>query len=252
MQAIKRCGRCNTENAPDQIYCTKCGKFLSARVADTSKNITIWNMDDDTFKDDVKRSSLVQRDRSSDASQRYVVICPQCNSASEVIKGMMPLACKQCGYFFQAGIDRAVPESSLNRRVSDLDHIQKTTPQPPAPLATVTDNKPQQASPGKKNPLASTRKDTSSMRLIVITQKGMVPEDVNEKGDVVGVNGTILKMINTQQQISIWHSPAGWYARTLSGQPLFNGVPVNVGMQIKLNDGDILTIEREQVRVEII
>ena len=27
---------------------------------------------------------------------------------------------------------------------------------------------------------------------------------------------------------------------------------VNVGMQIKLSDGDILTIEREQIRIEIV
>ena len=74
----------------------------------------------------------------------------------------------------------------------------------------------------------------------------------NESGEIVGTNGTILKSIKTSQQISIWHSPAGWYARTLAGSPLYNGVPVNAGMQIKLNDGDILTVEKDQVRVEIV
>jgi hypothetical protein len=80
----------------------------------------------------------------------------------------------------------------------------------------------------------------------------MVPESIKESGDIIGANGTVLKYIKTQQQVSVWHSPTGWYARTLQGQPLYNGVPVNVGMQIKLSDGDILTIEREQIRIEIV
>ena len=90
------------------------------------------------------------------------------------------------------------------------------------------------------------------MRLINISQNGVIPERVSEHGEIIGVNGTVLRSINTKIQISIWHSATGWYVRVMAGSPLYNGVPLNIGMQIKLNDGDMLTIDREQVRVEIV
>ena len=103
-----------------------------------------------------------------------------------------------------------------------------------------------------KSPLARAVKDCSSMRLINISQNGAIPEQISEQGAIIGFNGTVLRSIKTKIQISIWHSATGWYARAMAGSPLYNGVPLNTGMQIKLNDGDMLTIDREQVRVEII
>lgn len=72
------------------------------------------------------------------------------------------------------------------------------------------------------------------------------------QGGIIGDNGTVMRWIRTSQQMSFRHTPAGWYIQVLAGQPLYNGVPVNTGAQIRLSDGDMLTIEKEQIRVEIV
>lgn len=245
MQAVKRCVRCNTVNDPLQIYCIKCGKFLSTK-AESKPNRTIW--DNDPAVAD-KKNIQINRQKNDDKSKEYIVICPQCGAASDVINGTIPLSCNQCGYFFQAGIDKVVSKASMH-----------STPAP-ASKGTVTqeplvnnrnDHLKRSDDIRTKSPLARAVKDCSSMRLINISQNGVIPERVSEHGEIIGVNGTVLRSINTKIQISIWHSATGWYVRVMAGSPLYNGVPLNIGMQIKLNDGDMLTIDREQVRVEIV
>ena len=128
------------------------------------------------------------------------VICPQCRSVSAAVDGVLPLACDQCGYFFQAGIDDIARAPSSDPQIPDV----------------------------KKNPIINVGRDTSYMRFIAVSR------------------------IRTSQQMSFRHTPAGWYIQALAGQPLYNGVPVNTGAQIRLSDGDMLTIEKEQIRVEIV
>ena len=248
MQAVRKCVRCNADNNPEQIYCAKCGKFLPKgdRIA---KNVTIWDIGDVKDKGFL-RADVGLASTKFDVPQKYVVICPQCANMIAVDNGIIPLACDPCGYFFQAGIDKVIPVSL--QKASTSDFINKKDDKSSSPDNSSSYTTTRNDTVQKKGPLARVRRDTSSLRLIIISRNGATPENVKESGDIIGANGTILKGIKTTQQISVWHSPAGWYAITLAGSPLYNGVPVNTGMQIKLSDGDILTVEREQVRVEIV
>ena len=247
MQAARKCVRCDALNDPGQLYCVKCGKYLS-KEDKTSRKTTIWNMSVNQDNQILVDNTMTNIKESDDLHQ-YVVICPQCNSAVSADDGVIPLACDRCGYFFQAGIDKIVQYKPQKRQKSDFfDKGGRST----QPSSTSKKDVAMKTVPKKNNPMMGARRDESLLRLIVISKSGMVPESIKESGDIIGANGTVLKYIKTQQQVSVWHSPTGWYARTLQGQPLYNGVPVNVGMQIKLSDGDILTIEREQIRIEIV
>ena len=246
MQAVRKCVRCSALNDQGQLYCVKCGKFLSNEDK-ASKKITIWNMS--TSHDNQMLVDDTMITKKADDLPQYVVICPQCNSVVSADDGVVPLACDRCGYFFQAGIDKIVQQELYTVRKSNFRDNSDMDPQTSSDSNTDATMK---TVPKKNGPLGRAKQDVSLLRLIVISKSGMVPEKIKESGDIVGANGTVLKYIKTQQQVGVWHTPAGWYARTLQGQPLFNGVAVNAGMQIKLSDGDILTIEKEQIRIEIV
>ena len=55
----------------------------------------------------------------------------------------------------------------------------------------------------------------------------------------------------SNKQIRIWHTTTGWYARANIGMPLYNGVPMNQGVQVKLSAGDLLVIDQEQFMIEL-
>lgn len=227
MRGSKKCVRCSAENDPGRVYCINCGKFLSSRAVSAGERTTVWDMGG---------SRGAQTAGEPEDGGKYVLICPQCRQAEEVLDGTIPFACGQCGYLFQAGIDQPVLESSARIR-TDTGKL---------------DTPPVNSSAARKNPLAGGRRDMSELILIPMSQTGVMPEQISEKGALIGEGGTVLRKIQTKQQLSIWHSPGGWYARALQGQPLYNGVPVNTGAQVRLSDGDMLTIEREQIRVEIV
>lgn len=246
MQTVRKCVRCNASNEPGQLYCVKCGKYLS-KEDKTSKKITIWDTNVNQNNQVLANDTATAIEKSDDLPQ-YVVICPQCNSAVAAENEIVPLACDQCGYFFQAGIDKIVPYKPQKKQKSDfLANSGRNIKN----IDVAAGNPATKIMPKKNGPLARARRDESLLRLIIISKTGMAPENIKESGDIIGANGTVLKFIKTQQQISLWHSPTGWYARVLNGQPLHNGVPVNAQIQIKLSDGDILTVEKEQIRVEI-
>ncbi len=226
--------RCSALNPPEQIYCLKCGKFLSGQNQALKASPTVWDLGQSRqAKNHIQTMKAVP-------SEEYVVVCPQCNLEESVTNGIMPLACGQCGYFFQAGIDKIISKNDAKK--------QQSNPMEPVPVQA-----PSTASSSKqKGPLARRDNDTTSLRLIMLSQQNIMPQRVKEAGEILGKDGTILKQVKTSQQLSIWHSPAGWYMRALNGHPLYNGVPLNENQQMKLSDGDMLTIEREQIRVEIV
>ena len=149
-----------------------------------------------------------------------VIICPECGEKAPVTDGILLLACTWCGHLFQAGLDQAASRSSVQ--------------------------------PVKKSPLARAVRDTSSMRLFLLSRPEVMPETVGEQGGILGENGTVLKQLRTGQQISLRHTPAGWYAMTIKGHLLYNGVPQNAGRQLRLSDGDMIIMDKEQIQVEII
>lgn len=226
MQTRKKCEQCNTLNDEKQIYCLNCGKYLKGKIIRNDEKLTIWGID----------ASPAKIVSGSDKKQKKVVVCPECSSKNNADDGVLPLSCSACGYFFQAGIDKVIDETDLTKcQVGD-----KTSNAPAKNDSDV-----------QSSPLKRVSKDTTSLRMTVITSNTILPEVMREQGNVIGKNGTAFRSFVSNKQISIWHTPAGWYARATMGVPLFNGVPMNQGIQVKLSTGDLLVIDQEQFMVEL-
>ena len=103
-----------------------------------------------------------------------------------------------------------------------------------------------------RSALASSRPDDSRLMLLAISNKKMPPAEIAPQGDIIGDGGTIFPNLKTGIKLSLWHTPAGWYARAMQGNVLYNGLPMNVGFQKKLSDGDMFSFDAGQFRVEII
>lgn len=243
MQTRRRCAQCNTLNDPEQVYCVNCGKYLRGKVVKQEERITIWGMG--VKPNPVWGSSGVSSVPKKTLTGRYVVICPECLSKHSAEPGKLPLSCMACGYFFQAGIDKVVLEGTAGNQKPAVNPSIK----PPVNPVKQSDE------PVKNNtgsgPLKRAANDTSSLRLICVTSGNIMPEMMKEIGNTIGKDGTIFKMLRTDQQLNIWHTRAGWYVRANSGFPLYNGSVMNQSVSKKLSDGDFLVIENEQFRVEI-
>lgn len=239
MQEPKRCVHCNTINAADRLYCENCGKFLSSKKQSSADRITVWGRVRENSENKVIATNKTVKKKQLNQPSRKVVVCRECGNKIEVKDGLMPLCCNDCGYFFQDGVDKIISEESITDNVEKpINDSANDSVKPTEPLT-------------RRNPLPTAKKDTSSMRLISISAGKTAVEEVSEYGAVVGLDGTVLKEIKTDQQISFWHGADGWHARAMNGTPLFNGAPMNIGIEIKLSDGDILFLERNQIRVEI-
>lgn len=241
MQSVKRCERCNTINDSNEVYCRNCSNFLSFHRAHPSESVNVWSIS-------FNPANAAVSGNKNHLQDRYVVVCPECELISEAQDEILPLACSHCGYFFQSGADRVVSESSLKTFKSQTNQpsdINRTSKSDEISKGESSSNE------VKKNPLPKAKKDNSRMRLFFIDRRDLPPVNVGEKGDIIGKDGSILNMRNTSDQISLWHTNVGWYARILEGHPLYNGVPINQGIQIKLKDGDILMMEGSRIMVEI-
>ncbi len=239
MQQRKKCERCNTLNDPDRIYCVNCGKYLRGKVTKREDKVTIWGIDSSPVRNNSDKRNVPA---AKQVIAKQVVICPECASVCDAVNGGLPISCSVCGYYFQAGIDKIIGSADLDRKMNKTDHAADAD-------KTQSDNsKPTAKSQG---PLRRARKDTTSLRIISITSNHILPEMMNLAGNVIGMNGTVLKAFKSDQQISIWHTDAGWYVRATIGTPLVNGVPMNQGVQMKLFAGDLIVIDREQFMVEI-
>ena len=252
MLETKRCAQCNTENPLDVMYCIKCRKFFSttSRTKDNRKIVTVWDFDGKQGGQS-EPSVAPNNIKQPDLKRRVGVICPQCKTFSEAPDDVIPITCETCGYYFQVGIDIPVLEPIAGQKDHDTtkgNNVKATTEQ--AEENNAGPNKPDKQI--GESPMRRVSADRSEMRLIPLTAKGRLPENVEENGGLIGANGTLLKWISTQQQINIWHAQTGWYAMILQGRPLYNGVPYNVRVQIKLNNGDVFSVENELIRVEII
>ncbi len=173
----------------------------------------------------------------NEPGKMYCVKCGKYLSNKQIDTFRTPTIWEQCNYFSQVGLDKV-----------GVGAVDKHSTQP----NTVVNSSNDDTGRNNKNPLAKAKIDTSKMRLIPIGMDGFKAETVNENGEILGNGGTIFKQIKTSHQISILHSPTGWYSRTLKGQPLYNGVPQNIGVQIKLADGDLIMMDNIKIRVEIV
>lgn len=239
MQTRRKCGQCNTPNDEKQIYCVNCGKYLKGKVSQKDSKLTIWGIDESPVKN---HSDSVHPRRTGHPAAKMVVVCPECMTTSDVNDNVLPLSCPACGYFFQAGIDRIV-------RAADAAPVKTDDAgSASAKKSTVIALAP---APLKTGPLQTAANDTTSLRITSITSNTLLPELMKEVGNIIGKNGTVFRAFTSNTQISIWHTSTGWYARATIGMPLFNGVPMNQGNQVKLSAGDLLVIDREQFMIEI-
>lgn len=252
MQARKKCEQCNTANEPNQIYCVNCGKYLKGKAIRKEDKLTIWGIDDFSVKMNPNGSvgqnsnicGTLKTTTTRDTKQ--MVVCPECSTETILLDGVLPLSCATCGYFFQAGIDKIV--SSADRPGGYMNPDLKKDHKDIS-----TDTKPHHVMDSiEKSPLQRVTKDSTTLRMTAVTSHHLLPETMKESGNIIGMNGTAFKGFQSKQQISIWHTAAGWYARATIGTPLYNGIPMNQGIQLKLSSGDLLVMDQEQFMLEII
>ena len=242
MRKEKRCGRCNTLNDPDRTYCINCGKYLKGKVDAKKTRVTVWGKDAPPGIDVENSGCSPRMNRKADG---YVVICPECSTENEASNGILPLTCSVCGYFFQAGIDKIISASDEQKENGEKMVDSGAKQEESTSVNSEGGN-------DMGGPMRRAAKDNSALRLVSISSNTLLPEMMKETGNIIGQNGTVFQGIQTSQQITIWHSLTGWYARATASTPLFNGVPMNRGIQVKLSAGDLLVLDQEQFMVEIL
>lgn len=240
MQTRRKCEQCNTLNDEKQIYCANCGKYLRGKVTKKDNKLTIWGIDESPAKD---YGTLGKEQNTNPGSAKMIVVCPECSTKSNADNGVLPLSCSACGYFFQAGIDKIISEADLKDNKKTVKGFSV-----PAKVSSTVNTDTARAQGG---PLKRVTKDTTSLRITSITSNTFLPELMKEAGNIIGKNGTVFRSFVSNKQISIWHTATGWYARATIGTPLYNGVPMNQGVQVKLSAGDLLVIDQKQFMIEL-
>lgn len=223
------------------MYCVNCGKYLKGKIVTIDNKLTIWGIDDSPARDNT--TSGPAQDSIRQKSAKKIVICPECSTQFDVADGVLPLSCSLCGYFFQAGIDKIINESDL----INADKVDKGSASPVTNQTTVQTS----TTRSQGGPLKRATKDKTFLRIISITSGTILPELMKEAGNIIGKNGTVFRSFVSNKQISIWHTTTGWYARATIGTPLYNGVPMNQGVQVKLSAGDLLVVDKEQFMIEL-
>ena len=219
-----------------------CGKYLRGKIIPQDNKLTIWRIDGSPVRDaNANDRDKVKEDRSR--SKKKIVICPDCSTKINADNGVLPLSCPMCGYYFQDGVDKIINEFEGTKP-------KKTDTEGDARLK-YSDRVRTDTVKKQEGPLKRVTKDTTSLRITSITSNAILPELMKEAGNVIGKNGTVFRRFTSDKQLSIWHTAAGWYARATIGTPLFNGIPMNQGIQVKLSEGDLLVIDQEQFMVEL-
>lgn len=236
----RKCERCNTLNDERQAYCVNCGKYLRGKITPQDNKMTIWGLDESLVKnaDDWNTAKEV-----SSCKEKKIVVCPDCSNKITVDNGVLPLSCPMCGYYFQDGVDKIINEFEwMNQKNIDNEGDAQLK---------YSDRVRTDALKKQGGPLKRAAGDKTSLRITSITSDMILPELMKEAGNIIGKNGTVFRRFTSDKQLSIWHTAAGWYARAIIGTPLFNGVPMNQGIQVKLSEGDLLVIDQEQFMVEL-
>ncbi len=231
MQGTKRCAYCNYVNPANQLYCSKCRRYLAEQSPD-KKKITVWGLraSGKSIANPLDSDTPVQSDES-------YVICPQCGQTQDVINGVMPLSCDVCGYMYQFGIDKIVSGRDLNNLApKDDENIKVQTP-----------------NPGEDTPsMPSPKTKETEMRLIIRDMPGQSPEKVSPFGDVIGSKGTVLKNLDISCTIKIFRAPTGWYINVLDGEAMVNGDILNNQIERRLDNGSSILVDDHTIFVEIV
>ena len=240
MAETKRCVQCSYDNPSNQIYCLKCGKFLRKNNDSVVSSPNIWTTP--TIKLSGVGTNVINNPNSNNAKDHKVVICPQCKQVEKTPNSVLPMTCSSCGYFFQIGVDKIILFSELNKqKVSSTNDGDKRNDV----------NEVQDEDLKIKRIKKARKEDTSSLRLIVRSDSSILPQKINPLGDIIGLNGTVLKQLKTESQIKINRTPTGWYIEVLEGDCIVGNVHMNKMVQRKLVHGDYLVIGKHQIFVEI-
>lgn len=244
MAEIKRCVQCSYENPNNQIYCLKCGKFLKKNSGSVVSSPTIWTTPATSLSGEV--TNAISKSNSIGISKDYkVVICPQCKQVEKTPDNVLPMTCSNCGYFFQIGVDKIIFFSQLNKQksVSNNANGNKDT--------DINVSNTQNVDSGTKKSKRVRKEDNTSLRLIVRSDSSILPQKINPLGDIIGLNGTVLKQLKIDSQLKINRTPTGWYIEVLEGDCIVGNVHMNKMVQRKLVHGDYLVIGKNQIFVEI-
>lgn len=240
MAETKRCVQCSYDNPGNQIYCLKCGKFLRKNNDSVVSSPNIWTTP--TTKLSGVGTNVINNPNSNNTKDYKVVICPQCKQVEKTPDSVLPMTCSSCGYFFQIGVDKIIPFSEVNKqKVSSTNDAGKRD----------DENEIQEEDLKIKKIKKVRKEDTSSLRLIVRSDSSILSQKINPLGDIIGLNGTVLKQLKTESQIKINRTPTGWYIEVLEGDCIVGNVHMNKMVQRKLVHGDYLVIGKNQIFVEI-
>lgn len=241
MAETKRCVQCSYDNPGNQIYCLKCGKFLKRNNDSVVSSLNIWTTP--TKKLGGINPNVINKSNSNNTKDYKVVVCPQCKQVEKTPDSILPMTCPSCGYFFQIGVDKIILFSEVNKqKVSSTNDGDKRN-----------DVNGIQDEDLKIRKIKQIRKeDTSSLRLIVRSDSSILPQKINPLGDIIGLNGTVLKQLKSESQIKINRTPTGWYIEVLEGDCVVGNVHMNKMVQRKLVNGDYLIIGKNQIFVEIV
>lgn len=237
MAETKRCVQCSYDNPINQIYCLKCGKFLRNN---NDSVVSIWTTPATEMSG--VGTNVINNSNSNNTKDYKVVICPQCKQVEKTPDSVLPMTCSSCGYFFQIGVDKIILFSEVNKpKVSSTNDEDKKNDV----------NGIQDEGPKIKKIRKVRKEDTSTLRLIVRSDSSILPQKINPLGDIIGLNGTVLKQLKTESQIKINRTPTGWYIEVLEGDCVVGNVHMNKMVQRKLMHGDYLVIGRYQIFAEI-
>ena len=185
------------------------------------------------------------------SNKGYVVICPVCQYHAPAKKGVLPMSCSNCGYFFQVGLDLIVKDDALQDSVSSQQSITSST-NPIQAKQQISNKSSMPSSASPKSPMPTVSMDNSQLRLFWLNRINEMPIQIPHKGVTLGSKGVLLKEILGNTLFMIWHTPAGWYLRCVNGTVLYNGTPINLNIDTRLLNNDSIIIGDEQFRVEVI
>ena len=238
MAEIKRCVQCRYENPASQIYCLKCGKFLKKSNDNVVSRPTIWSTATKTMVDGIPPKAPSYNMPQIDDK---VVICPQCKQVEKTTEDVLPMACSNCGYFFQMDVDKIIDSDKISSGLNRLGDNQNC-------LKNNGNVKVPSNSQAKKN---ARKHCETKLRLIVRTGASILPQKINPQGDIIGKNGTVLKQLQTDSQIKINRAPTGWYIEVLEGGCIVQNEHMNKMVERKLKHGDYICIGKYMLFVEI-
>lgn len=256
MPTRKKCRHCNTDNSADVLYCVACGKYLASIKSNDAESLNMrgYGLQSTAVspRDLIAFNSPSHNDASNALLDKgFVVICPVCQHHIPTSKDVLPMSCSGCGYFFQVGLDKVVKEgdiqdsaivtskesSPLSIDLTDFDRVSLNTPQKIG---------------SHKSPMPTVNIDNSQLRLFWMNRINEMPIQIPHKGVTLGSEGVLLKNLPSDTLFMIWHTPAGWYLRSIRGIVLYNGTPINLNIDRRLLNNDSLIIGNEQFRVEVI